>query len=128
VADSLHSSIEGPEIAVFYRGEGVTVDGKATVTLPDYFEALTRPEGRTVHLTQIIEDDSEGFAFVAASRVTGGAFTVRSSVAVAKFYWEVKAVRDGIALLEVITDKPDEPTPLPAPAPEPQPKATQPVK
>ncbi|PIR91145.1 hypothetical protein COU03_02935, partial [bacterium (Candidatus Gribaldobacteria) CG10_big_fil_rev_8_21_14_0_10_41_12] len=47
----IHSSLEGPEIAVFYRGEAQLQNGKAEVVLPNYFEALTRKENRTVLLT-----------------------------------------------------------------------------
>ena len=34
-----HCSLEGPEAAVYYRGEARLLDGVATVVLPDYFEA-----------------------------------------------------------------------------------------
>lgn len=91
--DLLHSCLEGPEIAVFYRGEVTTRDGKAQVTLPDYFEALTFEEDRTVLLTQIFEDDDEPFAMLMASRVIDGSFSIRSSVPSVKVWWEVKAVR-----------------------------------
>lgn len=47
----IHASIEGPETAVFYRGTGQLKDGKATVTLPEYFDALTRDGSSTVQLT-----------------------------------------------------------------------------
>jgi hypothetical protein len=100
-----HSCIEGPEIAVFYRGEGRTnKSGRATVKLPDYFEALTHESGRTVQLTALIEDeDGEEFGQLAASRVEDGTFGVRSSLPLQQFYWEVKAVRADIAPLEVVT-------------------------
>jgi hypothetical protein len=102
-----HSSLEGPEIAVFYRGEGVTVDGKETITLPDYFEALTAEEGRTVMLTQIMEAEDEEFSMLMASRVADGRFVVRSAAPTTKFYWEVKAVRTAsVKPLQVITPKP----------------------
>jgi hypothetical protein len=99
-----HSCIEGPEIAVFYRGEGRTnKSGRATVKLPDYFEALTHESGRTVQLTTIFEEDDDDFGQLAASRVEGGTFGVRSSLPLQRFYWEVKAVRADIAPLEVVT-------------------------
>ena len=101
-----HSCLEGPEIGVYYRGEAETAGGSVELTLPDYFEALVRPEGRTVLLTQLFEQDTEDFAQLAASRVVGGKFRVRSSVPVQKFYWEVKAVRADQPLLEVIKPKP----------------------
>ena len=98
-----HASLEGPEIAVYYRGEGETVNGLATITLPDYFEALTMKENRTVQLTELYEDEAEPMFgnFLAAGRVKDSRFTVRSSTGSVKFYWEVKAVRSDIAPLIV---------------------------
>lgn len=99
-----HSCIEGPEIAVFYRGEVVLADGRATITLPDYFEALTFPDGRTVLLTQV--DDDKELAVMAASRIIGGTFHIRASVKDATVAWEVKAVRRlGADPLEVVTPR-----------------------
>ncbi|MFG3705815.1 hypothetical protein ACGF7U_13930 [Micromonospora sp. NPDC047670] len=99
----IHAAIEGPENGVYYRGEARLSDGVARVDLPDYFEALTRPEGRTVQLTPVFEDD-EPVSPLAASRVTDGSFRVRTvdgSPASHAFYWEVKAVRDDLEPLEV---------------------------
>ena len=116
-----HSCIEGPEVAVFYRGEGETVNGVATITLPDYFEALTRKEGRTIQLTERFDDDNPVFGnFLAAGRVKDGKFNVRSNNGSAKFYWEVKAVRRDIDPLQIITNKADYPEPK---RPEPEPEA-----
>ena len=95
----IHSCLEGPEIAVYYRGETVTANGQTEVILPNYFEALTTPTDRSVLLTQIFEDDSEAiigsntFSMLMASRVKDGKFKIRSSEPVAKVWWEVKAVR-----------------------------------
>lgn len=100
-----HVCIEGPECAVYYRGEGETRQGAATIILPDYFEALTRREGRTVQLTAILEGDDDDFGILAASRVVNGKFAVMSSLASQKFYWEVKAVRSDVELLDVAPDR-----------------------
>lgn len=106
--DLWHSSLEGPENAVFYRGEVVLVDGAADVTLPDYFEPLTFAEDRSVLLTQI--DDDKPLAMLAASRIMGGKFHIRSSVPDATVAWEVKAVRRiGVDKLEVVKSKPAQP-------------------
>ena len=99
----VHSSLEGPEVAVYYRGEAQLVRGEATVKLPDYFEALTRPEQRTVQLTPI-----DGWAplFVNGG-VSQGAFRVRTNAGgdqTQRFYWEVKAVRADIPVL--VAEKP----------------------
>jgi hypothetical protein len=101
-----HGAVEGPEYAVFYRGEGVTASGFVKIFLPDYFEALTATEGRTVLVTAIMGDDDTEFAIMAASRVEGGMFRVRSSIPAQAFCWEVKAVRKDIPPLQVITDIP----------------------
>jgi hypothetical protein len=98
-----HSCVEGPEAAVFYRGEAETVDGKAEITLPDYFESLVMQGRRTIHLTELYEDEDEPVFgnFLAAGRINNGKFMVRSSTPTVKFYWEVKAVRGDIDPLEV---------------------------
>ncbi|HSB70184.1 MAG TPA: hypothetical protein VLT62_12700 [Candidatus Methylomirabilis sp.] len=88
----VHSSLEGPEVGVYYRGETQLSNGEATVSLPPYFEALTLKERRTVQLTPL-----EGWAplYVVAG-VQNGQFTVRTAEKgnpAQRFYWEVKAVR-----------------------------------
>ena len=104
----VHSTLEGPEAGVFYRGEAQLSNGEATVTLPDYFEALTREEDRTVLLTPKFEGD-EQVSMLAASGVKDGKFRVRmidSKNPSQKFYWEVKAVRADVEILEVEKTKP----------------------
>nr|QNT35461.1 hypothetical protein EKMJPAOO_00011 [uncultured Methanosarcinales archaeon] len=99
----IHSTLEGPEAGVFYRGEAQLSNGEATVMLPDYFEALTRKEDRTVLLTPKFEGD-EQVSMLAASEVKDGKFRVRmidSKNPSQKFYWEVKAVRADVEILEV---------------------------
>jgi hypothetical protein len=99
----VHASIEGPECAVFYRGRARLEDGRAHVRLPDYFEALTLPENRTVMLTPCCEED-EPVSVLAASTITDGGFTVRSADnrnPRQEFYWEVKAVRADVDSLQV---------------------------
>jgi hypothetical protein len=98
-----HGSLEGPEHAVFYRGQAKLEDGAATVALPEYFEALTTEQGRTVQLTPLAEGDGP-ISALAASRVRDGAFAVRAldeSNPSQEFYWEVKAVRSDIESLIV---------------------------
>ncbi len=99
----VHSTLEGPEAGVFYRGEAQLSNGEATVMLPDYFEALTRKEDRTVLLTPKFEGD-EQVSMLAASGVKDGKFRVRmieGKNPSQKFYWEVKAVRADVEILEV---------------------------
>jgi hypothetical protein len=102
----VHSAIEGPEVAVYYRGEARLEQGRARVTLPDYFEALTRKENRTILLTPKFAGD-EAVSMLAASEVADGAFTVRAlddRNAGQEFYWEVKAMRSDVD--ELVTERP----------------------
>jgi hypothetical protein len=108
--DLIHACLEGPENGVYYRGSSVTVAGSREITLPDYFEALTSLDDRTVLLTAIADQEQETFGQLAASPIVDAKFVVRSSIARQKFYWEVKAIRRDIAPLEIEPDKaPDRP-------------------
>ena len=95
----VHSTLEGSEAAVFYRGEAQLVNGQAVVELPDYFEALTRAEGGIVLLTCL---NSWAPLYVDGG-VEDGRFTVRTTGEgdPAQFYWEVKAMRADVPPLEV---------------------------
>jgi len=93
----VHSTLEGPEVAVFYRGEAQLVKGEAAIKLPDYFEALTRKEGRTIQLTA---KGKEPFLLSCAG-VSDGKIFVYGTKPDGKFYWEAKAVRADIKPLEV---------------------------
>ncbi len=46
-----HTSLEGPEAGIYFRGTGELVNGQATLTFPDYFVALADPNSVTVQLT-----------------------------------------------------------------------------
>jgi hypothetical protein len=98
--DLIHACLEGPENGVYYRGEAETINGIAEIHLPDYFEALTAAEGRTVQLTAVY-DGNFPFGQVAAGIVIEGRFLVRSSQDSQRFYWEVKAIRKDLPGLEV---------------------------
>jgi hypothetical protein len=95
--DLIHSCLEGPENGVYYRGEGRLVAGHAVVMLPEYFEALTRPEGVTVQLTP---KGPRPF-LLSYSDVSGGSFHVHGTQDDGVFAWELKAVRADLAPLEV---------------------------
>ena len=103
----VHACIEGPELAVYYRGEGRLNREGAEVVLPEYFEKLVRTEGRTVLITPIWEDNSL-VSCIAASEVRDGRFWVRAiddKNPNQRFYWEVKGVRADVDPLEVEKDK-----------------------
>jgi hypothetical protein len=96
----VHSALEGPEAAVYYRGETQLKDGKVEIALPAYFEALTRKEQRTVQLTPI-----DGWApLYVVEGVQDGRFMVRTAKdgnPTQRFYWEVKAIRADVPTLVV---------------------------
>jgi hypothetical protein len=99
----VHASLEGPEAAVFYRGEAQLTDGAAVIELPLYFEALTRADQRTVQLTPIV-DDGDTASALGATRVRDGHFRVRMITPgnpAQRFWWEVKAVRADLPPLVV---------------------------
>ena len=96
----VHSSLEGPEIGVYYRGEARLDNGQAVITLPDYFEALTSVENRTVLFVPIggwaplyVEDGIKDGKFVV--------MTADSAKNDQKFFWMVQAVRKDIPPLVV---------------------------
>jgi len=99
----VHASLEGPEVAVYYRGESQLADGTATVELPEYFESFTHRENRTVQITAKWEK-REPVSGLAAGAISDGKFIVKSidnKNTGQKFYWEVKAIRSDIEQLEV---------------------------
>jgi hypothetical protein len=95
--DLVHACLEGPESAVYYRGQAQLREGRATIRLPDYFEALTRPEGRTVQLTA---RGREPF-LLSYEDIVDGVFHVYGTRPDGAFCWEVKAVRADVAPLAV---------------------------
>lgn len=99
----IHAAVEGPETAVYYRGEAKLVRGQAVVELPEYFEALARPAGRTVQLTNVDGFDRLAVRTQSGAQVRDGRFIVVSdnAASVQAFSWEVKAVRADVPQLEV---------------------------
>ncbi|HYH68802.1 MAG TPA: hypothetical protein VD866_29180, partial [Urbifossiella sp.] len=95
--DLVHACLEGPESAVYYRGRARLRGGRAEVRLPEYFEALTRPDGRTVTLTAV---GCEPY-LLSYEDVVGGGFRVYGTKPDGEFSWEVKAVRADVAALAV---------------------------
>lgn len=103
----VHATLEGPEAGVYYRGEGQLKNGRVTIELPHYFEALTQPDNRTVLVTPIIENERDEVEFLGSTRVKDGQFTVMSSnqKSHGKFFWRVEAERADVPKLEVEPDK-----------------------
>jgi hypothetical protein len=105
--DLVHAALEGPEAAVFYRGEAFLRDGMAEVVLPRYFEALTRDDARTITVTPLFRDD-EPVSALAATVVRDGRFRVRAITAgnpAQPFHWEVKATRADVPRLAVEVER-----------------------
>lgn len=71
----VHAVVEGLTADVVYRGVCRTKGGEVWIDLPDYFEALTEVEGRTVQLTQEYNDE-DWAAFLQASYPKDGKFMV----------------------------------------------------
>ncbi|MEK7650759.1 MAG: hypothetical protein AAB364_02725 [Patescibacteria group bacterium] len=101
--DLVHASLEGPEAGVYYRGTAELKNGQVTISLPDYFEALTSKQDRTVQLTNLDGGDVIFVKSQNGAQVKNGKFIVQSSNknSQQKFNWEVKAIRDDIPALEV---------------------------
>lgn len=111
VSDAIaHADLEGEEYAIYYRGEGQLVNGRATVELPEYFEELAHSEGRTVLLTPKFSGVDSAISQLAASLVEDGVFEVRALDGLnpaQSFYWEVKARRMTDSPLSVATNELD---------------------
>lgn len=105
----VHACIEGPELAVFYRGESKLINGEVEIKLPEYFESLTHETNRTVQLTPISNENGKT-DLLSSSKVIDGKFKVKSILEVnleQEFYWEVKAERKDVDIFEVEPKKSD---------------------
>jgi len=83
-----HGATESPVSGIEYWGEvTLSAEGEATVELPEYFEALAKPEGRTVLVT--------GRGFVPDwTDIDDGAFVITGEAG-RRASWLVKAERFG---------------------------------
>lgn len=99
----IHTSMEGPSSDVAYYGQSALIQGKVTVTLPPYFEALVAEKGRTIHLTPIDGFDPLAIKQVGEAFIKEGKFTVHSNVSdsTQAFLWEVKGIRKDSPQFEV---------------------------
>lgn len=91
----VHATTESPHNGVEYWGTvELDEDGLVEVALPDYFEQLTRAEGRAVFLSTVDIPDS-----VAATYPKEGQFTI-SGTPGRRVNWLVKAVRVDVPELD----------------------------
>ncbi len=88
-----HSFVESPDMMNIYNGNTVTDGtGLATVTLPDWFEALNRDF--RYQLTVIDETDSDLFVQAKIVRtVENGIFAIRTSAPNVEVSWQVTGIR-----------------------------------
>jgi hypothetical protein len=83
-----HSFVESPDMMNVYNGNITTdANGEATVTLPDYFEALNRDF--RYQLTVI----GQFAQAIVASEISGNSFTIRTDRPGVKVSWQVTGVR-----------------------------------
>jgi hypothetical protein len=89
----VHACLEGPEVGVYYRGEGTVPSDttQTTILLPDYVHAIATHF--TVQLTPIYQPDRP-IATYAASKVVKGSFQVYGPPGT--FFWQVHASRGPI--------------------------------
>jgi hypothetical protein len=88
-----HSFVESPDMMNIYNGN-VRTDGRgyATITLPDWFEALNKDF--RYQLTVIDESDSTMPVFAKVVRkVAGNQFTIRTNVPNMEVSWQVTGIR-----------------------------------
>jgi hypothetical protein len=87
-----HSFVESPDMMNIYNGNIVTDgQGYATITLPDYFEALNRDF--RYQLT-VIDPVAPDVHFVrVAQRVAGNSFTIKSTPGNLEVSWQVTGIR-----------------------------------
>lgn len=118
-----HGSTESPVSGTEYTGTAtIGPEGSVVVELPEYFEALNKPDGRTVHVTAV------GRPFlVGADKPRGGKVTIYGDAG-REVDWIVKAEREGadFPLEEQIPTEP-EPTPEPEQPQEPESTADEPA-
>ena len=96
----VHATLEGPEAGVYYRGKAQLQNGKAVITLPDYFESLTHEDNRTIQLNS---ENGWSPLFV-KGEIKNGQFLVQTTNKgnpSQRFNWVVTAERKDVPKLEV---------------------------
>ncbi len=99
----IHTTLEGPENGVYYRGKSRLQKGKLTIHLPDYFNSLTKDGSATVILTPI---GKKPF-LLSYDNFNEQSFEVYGNLKEGEFSWEVKAERQDVPNLIVEPDKAD---------------------
>jgi hypothetical protein len=85
-----HNFVESPENLLIYRGKTrLNANGEVRVEMPDYFNALTKEDEASIHLTPISRP-----TLVAAEWEPGFESFIVRGAADLEVYWEVLADRD----------------------------------
>lgn len=87
-----HSSVESDERLNLYRGEVITdKNGRATITLPNYFDALN--EEALYQLTVVANEESDFVMAQVSQRLKNGKFKIRTSAPNTTVSWQVSGRR-----------------------------------
>ena len=85
---------EGPEAAIYVRGTGRLINGRATIELPDHFRSLASEPGMTIQLTPG-SPNSRGLSFVKKSLDGIEVVELNGGTGNYEFDWRVEAIRKG---------------------------------
>ncbi len=99
--DIWYACVEGPEAAMYVRGTGRLIGGRAVIELPNHFRALASVEDMTVQLTAH-GLDTFGLGIVRKSLDSIEIGELKGGRGDFEFDWEVKAVRKGFEGFEVV--------------------------
>lgn len=92
-----YAALEGPEAGTYFRGNAVTVDGEATIDLPEHFSKVTEAAGLTVQLTPL-----GGWSQLYVDEISCERLVVRDAEAgQVRFSFLVQGVRKGYADYQV---------------------------
>lgn len=88
----MYACVEGPEAAMYTRGTGQLVNGRAVIDLPDHFLKLANMQTLTIQVTPL--DECEGLF---CKKLNGEIVVkeLRKGQSNIEFDWEVKAIRKG---------------------------------
>ncbi len=99
----VHTTLEGPENGVYYRGKGKLINGEASIQLPAYFNSLTKDGSATVILTAVGKEPY----LLSYDEFDEKSFKVYGTEPTGEFSWEVKAERQDVNDLLVEPNKSD---------------------
>jgi hypothetical protein len=98
-----HYCLEGPQVWNVYAGNVQLQNGRAVVTLPDYYTALNLPESEVYSLTPV---GGQASLYI-AEEVADGRFVIGGDADV-KVSWTVKVLRNDPGCLKSLEEQPVE--------------------